>query len=187
MANIKIELVQEYSCKIKNLKNTKKNISSKSLVIQFKKGDLKEDIIDDKMANTTLYLQSRNGPIVINCDESGLIVAITIQPTSLRIKKQCLVPNIITVEQIQKYTDSLYNWPEIGESPARECLVIQFKKEKRKSTKKNNVILQTKEIVFDLKKINDYLINNTLYLQSRNGNVSIDFDESGLIVGIEIV
>ena len=95
----------------------------------------------------------------------------------------------IKIEQIQKYADKLENWLSVGESPATECLVIQFEKEEKKLTlvtEKINTTLSTGEMGVDLKNINDCLINNTLYLQSRNGNVSIDFDESGLIKYIEI-
>ena len=83
----------------------------------------------------------------------------------------------ITVEQIQVYADTLKNWLQENESPAKECLVIQF--EKASST----------EIDIDEDQANQILyvqVNQTLYLDSRNGNVAIDFDRSGQIVNIEI-
>ena len=83
----------------------------------------------------------------------------------------------ITVEQIQVYADTLKNWLQENESPAKECLVIQFKK------------ASSTEIDIDEDQANQILyvqVNQTLYLDSRNGNVSIDFDRSGQIVNIEI-
>ncbi len=74
----------------------------------------------------------------------------------------------IKIEQIQKYADTLKNWLEVGESTAQECLVIEFQK-------------GTSEKIID-----DEMVNKTLYFQSRNGNISIEFDESGLIINIEI-
>lgn len=74
----------------------------------------------------------------------------------------------ITIEQIQKYTNSLKDWKSEGKSSAQECLVIDFKKEFSKSI------------------IDQDMINKTLYFQSGNGNVSIDFDEAGLITKIDI-
>ncbi len=74
----------------------------------------------------------------------------------------------IKIEQIQKYADTLKNWLEVGESTAQECLVIEFQKG------------------ISEKIINDEMVNKTLYFQSRNGNISIEFDESGLIINIEI-
>lgn len=75
---------------------------------------------------------------------------------------------LISIQQVQEYTDSLKDWLAIGESPAKECLVLQFKKGHGE------------------KVIDDERVNQTLYLQSRNGNVAIEFDDSGLIVNIEI-
>lgn len=75
----------------------------------------------------------------------------------------------IKVEEIQQHTDKLKDWLTVGESPAKECLVIKFKS-------------GTDNIVID-----EEMVNQTLYLQSRNGNVSIQFDASGQIVSIEIV
>jgi hypothetical protein len=75
----------------------------------------------------------------------------------------------ITVKQIQEYTDKLKNWLSLGESPAKECLVIQFK-----TGEKTDPV------------IDEEMANKTLYLQSRNGNISIEFDNTGLITNIEI-
>ena len=74
----------------------------------------------------------------------------------------------INIQQLQQYTDSLKDWLAIGESPSKECLVLKFKK-------------GIGEQVID-----EDMVNQTLYLQSRDGNVTIEFDDSGLIVSIEI-
>lgn len=75
----------------------------------------------------------------------------------------------ISIEQIQEYTDRIIDWLSLGESPAKEGLVIRFKKG-----------INAEPV------IDDEMINKTLYFQSRNGNVAIDFDETGLIINIEI-
>ncbi|MFC1894888.1 hypothetical protein ACFLYH_02970 [Candidatus Dependentiae bacterium] len=74
----------------------------------------------------------------------------------------------IKIEQIQEYAEKLKSWLLLGESPAKECLVIQFKKGN------SNIV------------IDDEMVNKTLYFQSRNGNISIEFDSTGLINNIEI-
>lgn len=75
----------------------------------------------------------------------------------------------INVEDIQKYTDTLKDWLTEGESPARECLVIKFK------------------TGIETTVIDEDMVNETLYLQSRNGNVVVHFDKTGQVVSIEIV
>ncbi len=185
MANIKIDQVIEYVEKIKKLRSGKRSGPQKILIMQFQKKQQEEMIVDEELASETLHLKSRNGTVAINFDESGLIVNVTVKSITSRIVKQCLVEDV-TIEHIQKYTDRLENWLEVGESPAGECLVIQFEKGEE-VPKEPSKSLSAKDINVDIKNINDYLINNTLYLQSRNGNVSIDFDESGFILGIEIV
>jgi len=75
----------------------------------------------------------------------------------------------ISIDEIQKYVDSRKNWLEEGESPAKECLVINFNKGK------DNIV------------IDEEMVNKTLYLQSRNGNVVVYFDNTGQIISIEIV
>lgn len=75
----------------------------------------------------------------------------------------------IKIEQVLEFTEKTNDWLAIGESPARECLVISFKK----GTGNEPVI-------------DDEMVSKTLYLQSRNGNVAIEFDDTGLIVSIEI-
>ncbi|MGN7472355.1 DUF2283 domain-containing protein [Brevibacillus sp. SAFN-007a] len=74
----------------------------------------------------------------------------------------------ITVEQIQKYVDSIKDWRSEGESTAKECLLINFIRDNNKSV------------------VDEENINQTMYFQSKNGNVTIDFDETGQIVSIEI-
>jgi len=74
----------------------------------------------------------------------------------------------INVEQIQSYVDSLKDWVAEGDSKAKESLLIRFKK-------------GYGEPIIDEERVNE-----TLYLQSRNGNIAIEFDASGLIVNIEI-
>lgn len=74
----------------------------------------------------------------------------------------------IRIEKIQSYLDSIINWIERGESPASECLVIEF------SPSYSNEI------------IDEEWVNKSLYLQSNNGNVVIDFDATGQIKRIEI-
>lgn len=74
----------------------------------------------------------------------------------------------INIEQVQSYVDSLKDWVSEGDSKAKESLLIRFKR-------------GYGEAVIDEERINE-----TLYLQSRNGNIAIEFDASGLIVDIEI-
>ena len=74
----------------------------------------------------------------------------------------------ISVEKIQDWVDSLKNWLETNESPARECLVIRFKKGSSKTV------------------IDDEMVNQTLYFQSGNGHITVSFDETGQISYIEI-
>lgn len=74
----------------------------------------------------------------------------------------------ISIRKVREYTDSLQNWLAIGESPAKECLVLQFTKDDGEQV------------------IDEERVNQTLYLQSMDGNVAIDFDSNGLIVSIEI-
>lgn len=74
----------------------------------------------------------------------------------------------IKVDELIKYVDSLKDWLKENHSPARECTVIKFKGG-------NNETI-----------IDEEMVNETLYLQSRNGNVTIEFDKCGLITHIEI-
>lgn len=74
----------------------------------------------------------------------------------------------IMIDELQKYVDTLKDWLNEGHSPAKECLVVKFKKGYGESV------------------IDDEMANETLYLQSRNGNITIEFDSSGLITSIEI-
>lgn len=76
----------------------------------------------------------------------------------------------IGIEDVQKYVDGLKNWLLEGESPAKECLVIRFI---------NDV---TDNFIID-----EEMIDKTLFLQSRNGNVVLKFDSTGQLVSIEIV
>lgn len=75
----------------------------------------------------------------------------------------------INIEEIQKYTDGIKNWLAIGESSSKECLVIKFK------TGDQSTVMD------------DEMVNQTLYVQSRNGSVSIQFDSTGQLVSIELV
>ncbi len=74
----------------------------------------------------------------------------------------------IKVDELIKHVDSLKDWLKEGHSPARECTVIKFKR-------------GVNDPVID-----EEMVNETLYLQSRDGNVTIEFDKSGLITHIEI-
>lgn len=74
----------------------------------------------------------------------------------------------IEINEIIKWVDKLDNWKANGDTTAREALNIKFSR-------------GNEEIVFD----EDY-INKSISLQSRDGNVVIDFDKNGLIINIEI-
>ncbi|TGV31308.1 DUF2283 domain-containing protein [Mesorhizobium sp. M00.F.Ca.ET.186.01.1.1] len=81
-----------------------------------------------------------------------------------------MVMAYIGIEDVQKYVDGLKNWLLEGESPAKECLVIRFI---------NDV---TDNFIIDKE-----MIDKTLFLQSRNGNVVLKFDSTGQLISIEIV
>lgn len=74
----------------------------------------------------------------------------------------------IKVDELVKHVDSLKDWLKEGHSLARECIVIKFKRGVSDSV------------------IDEEMVNKTLYFQSRDGNVAIEFDKSGLISYIEI-
>ena len=74
----------------------------------------------------------------------------------------------IKIEELQNYVDGLKDWLSEGHSPAKECLVLKFKKGHGESV------------------IDEEMVNETLYLQSRNGNITIEFDSSGLMTSIEL-
>lgn len=74
----------------------------------------------------------------------------------------------VRVEKIQSYLDSITKWIERGESPASECLVIEF------------LPSYSSEV------IDEEWVSKSLYLQSNNGNIVIDFDATGQIKRIEL-
>jgi len=74
----------------------------------------------------------------------------------------------VRVEKIQRYLDSITNWIASGESPASECLVIEF------APSYSNEI------------IDEGWVNKSLNSLLNNGNIVIDFDATGQIKRIEL-
>lgn len=74
----------------------------------------------------------------------------------------------ISIKEVIKWVDENNDNKEMNTVLAREALNICF-------TRGNEEHI-----------IDDERINDTLYLQSRDGNVAIDFDKNGLIINIEI-
>lgn len=74
----------------------------------------------------------------------------------------------ISLEEIQKYVDSLNNHNQEIVTPAKDCLVIKFKD-------------GFEDEIFDEERINE-----VLDVESRNGHVTISFDKYGYLKSIEI-